>query len=141
VDLELVERIKELEGFRRYAYECSQGALTIGYGTVIERGGHGIPEFIAELLIRDYLQTLQARFETQGWFRSLDPDRQAAALEMGYQMGYEGVLGFSRMIEAIEHSEWDRVKAEALDSQWAKQTPARADLTSSRLAYGARAEQ
>jgi lysozyme len=56
---------------------------------------------------------------------------------MGYQMGYEGVMGFTRMIEAIEHSEWDQVKAEALDSQWARQTPARADLVSSRIAYGA----
>ena len=140
MDLELVERIKSAEGYRRFAYECSVGALTVGYGTVIERGGHGIPEFIAELLIRDYLQTLQARFEAHGWFRSLDPARQAAVLEMGYQMGYEGVMGFTRMIEAIEASDWDIVKLEALDSNWAQQTPARADVVSSRVAYGSEAD-
>lgn len=135
-DPDLIERLKAFEGYRRFAYECSQGKLTIGYGTVIENGGHGIPEYIAELLIRDYLQTLVTRFEALPWYRMLDDHRQQAVVEMGYQMGFEGVLGFRKMIAAIEESDWSRVEAEALDSQWARQTPARASDVGGRLAYG-----
>lgn len=135
-DPDLIERLKAFEGYRRFAYECTQGKLTIGYGTVIENGGHGIPEYIAELLIRDYLQTLVTRFEALPWYRMLDDHRQQAVVEMGYQMGFEGVLGFRKMISAIEESDWSRVEAEALDSQWARQTPARASDVGGRLAYG-----
>lgn len=136
MDLELLERLKAFEGYRRYAYECTAGRLTIGYGTMIEDGGHGVPEFIAELLLRDYIQTLETRFKSQGWYRALDDRRQAAVLEMGYQLGYDGVLGFRRMIAAIKDSDWDGVLAEAMDSKWARQTPRRAADVAHRLAYG-----
>lgn len=133
----LVERLKAFEGFRRYVYECSEGRLTIGYGTMIEEGGHGIPEYIADLLLRDCLRTLKTRFEAQRWYKALDDQRQSAILEMGYQMGFEGVLGFRRMIEAIEQSDWPRAKAEALDSRWATQTPGRAADVAERICRGA----
>ena len=135
-DPDLVALIKRHEGFRRYAYECSEGRLTIGFGTMIEPGGHGIPEYIAELLLLDYLSTLRSRFEALDWFKALDPGRQNAVLEMGYQLGYDGVLGFRKMIRAIKASDWDAVLAEALDSRWARQTPARAKDVGGRLAYG-----
>lgn len=135
-DPDLVALIKEHEGYRRFAYECSQGRLTVGYGTVIENGGHGIPEYIAELLLLDYLATLRTRFEALDWFQALDSGRRRAVLEMGYQLGFEGVLGFQRMIGAIEKSDWPAVYAEALDSQWAKQTPARARHVAHRIAHG-----
>ena len=136
-DPELVALVKAHEGYRRYAYECSQGRLTVGYGTMIEAGGHGIPEYIAELLLLDYLATLGSRFEALDWFKALDTSRRRAVLEMGYQLGYEGVLGFRRMIDAIQASDWPAVYAEALDSRWARQTPARARDVAHRIAYGA----
>jgi lysozyme len=136
MDAFLIDRLKAHEGYRRFAYECSEGRLTIGYGTMIENGGHGVPEYIAELLLRDYLQTLETRFAALDWYKSLDDNRRGAILEMGYQMGYEGVLGFRKMIEAVGDHDWDRVLSEALDSRWARQTPARANDVARRLAYG-----
>jgi lysozyme len=132
----LIDRLKRFEGFRRYAYECSEGKLTIGYGTMIERGGHGVPERIAELLLIDYAEQLTKRFDELEWFQSLDQTRREAVIEMAYQMGYDGVLGFKRMIAAIKAEDWGRVHKEALDSRWAKQTPARAGDVAERLAYG-----
>ena len=104
---------------------------------MIEQGGHGIPEWVAELLLRDYLETLLSRFMTHSWFKQLDDARRSGILSMGYQMGYEGVLGFKRMIDAMKHSDWDRAYSEALDSRWARQTPARAEEVAKRVAYGA----
>ena len=136
----LIDRLKRFEGFRRYAYECSEGKLTIGYGTMIERGGHGVPERIAELLLIDYTEQLTKRLDGLEWFQSLDQTRREAVIEMAYQMGYDGVLGFKRMIAAINAGDWGRVHIEALDSRWAEQTPARARDVARRLAYGAQAQ-
>ena len=132
----LIDRLKRFEGFRRYAYQCSQGKLTIGYGTMIERGGYGVPEHIAEALLIEYTEQLTRRFEELDWFRDLDQPRREAIIEMAYQMGYDGVLGFERMINAIKAEDWGRVHAEALDSRWAEQTPARARDVARRIAYG-----
>jgi lysozyme len=135
-DPDLLARVKQFEGYRRHAYRCSLGHLTIGYGTMIEEGGHGVPSYIAELLLRDYLQTIETRLKAHDWFGELSTPRQHCILEMAYQMGVEGVLGFENMIEAIKRSDWVQAEAEALDSLWAKQTPARARDVAERLRQG-----
>lgn len=135
-DPELLERLKKFEGYRRHAYHCSLGHLTIGFGTMIEEGGHGVPEYIAELLLRDYLQTIDTRLRVHSWYCDLDTARQHCILEMAYQMGVEGVLGFRNMIAAIQKGDFIEAAAQALDSLWARQTPARANDVAERLAAG-----
>lgn len=103
---------------------------------MIEEGGHGVPEYIAELLLRDYLQTIDTRLRVHEWFTELDEPRQHCILEMSYQMGVEGVQGFSKMIEALRNDDYPRAAAEALDSLWAKQTPSRARDVAQRLRDG-----
>ena len=136
MEAELLERIKKFEGYRRYAYRCSLDHLTIGYGTMIEDGGHGIPEFVAELLLRDYLETIQTRLKAHDWFNALNEPRQHCILEMAYQMGVEGVLAFKMMIQSLKDKDWEGARTNALDSLWAKQTPARAKDVADRLAVG-----
>ena len=132
----LLDRLKKFEGYRRHVYSCSLGHLTIGYGTMIEEGGHGVPEYIAELLLRDYLQTIESRMRAHEWFCELNQARQHCILEMAYQMGVEGVLGFQMMIAALQRGDYLEAGAQALDSLWAKQTPARANDVAERLASG-----
>jgi lysozyme len=55
---------------------------------------------------------------------------------MAYQMGVEGVQGFSKMIAALQVGDYPRAADEALDSLWAKQTPARARDVAQRLESG-----
>ena len=45
---------------------------------------------------------------------------------MAYQIGVNGLLKFKKMISAIEFGDWEEAERQALDSKWAKQTPARA---------------
>lgn len=135
-DPELLDRIKEHEGYRRHVYECSLGRLTVGYGTMLEQGGHGVPEYIAELLLRDYLQTIESRLKVHDWYTDLSTARQHCILEMAYQMGVEGVMGFGNMIAALQREDYETAESEALDSLWAKQTPARAKDVAGRLRAG-----
>ena len=64
--------------------------------------------------------------KTKPVFLTLSKQRQDALIEMGFQMGVEGLLRFERMWQAIEAGDFETAYSEALDSRWAKQTPKRA---------------
>lgn len=133
---DLIDRLKSHEGYRRFAYECSEGRLTIGYGTMIENGGHGIPEPIAEALLTDYVNVIYAQMSKHLWFTNLNQARQECIVEMCYQLGVEGVSEFKNMISSLRAEIWQGAAEHALDSLWAKQTPARAAEIARRLAEG-----
>ena len=133
---ELTSRLQAFEGYNRYAYECSAGKITIGYGTMIEPGGYGIPEDVATLLLEQAIADTRKSLSAHLWFRDLNEARQECLIEMAYQMGVFGVLGFSRMIEALTLEDWEQAAREALDSLWAQQTPDRAIDVANRLAAG-----
>ena len=132
----LIDRLKAHEGYRRFAYECSEGRLTIGYGTMIENGGHGIPEPIAEALLTDYVNVIYAQMSAHRWFTDLNQARQECIVEMCYQLGVEGVSEFKNMISSLKAEIWLGAAEHALDSLWARQTPARAAEVARRLAAG-----
>ena len=133
---DVIDRLKSHEGYRRFAYECSEGRLTIGYGTMIENGGHGIPEPIAEALLTDYVNVIYAQMSKYRWFTDLNQARQECIVEMCYQLGVEGVSEFKNMISSLKAEIWLGAAEHALDSLWAKQTPARAAEIARRLAEG-----
>jgi len=123
---ELIERIKRHEGFSRHAYACPAGYLTIGYGLNIEPSGYGLDEDLAEQALCRVLLDVEGRLMDMPWFESLDLVRGGVVLEMAYQMGVSGMLGFRKMIEAIERKDWETAAVEMLDSRWHQQTPGRA---------------
>ena len=54
--------------------------------------------------------------------------------EMIFQMGYEGVSKFEKTLEYIKNEQWELASTEMLDSNWAIQTPKRADELSKLMA-------
>jgi len=66
-------------------------------------------------------------------FKDLTPTRQDALIEMGFQMGMRGLLGFNRMWDAIEAGDFQTAHNEALDSLWSLQTPNRARRVAAKL--------
>ena len=44
-----------------------------------------------------------------------------------YQLGYDGGMKFEKMWKALEQNDYQTAAKEALDSNWAKQTPERAN--------------
>lgn len=122
----LVNFIKQNEGYRRFAYVCSAGRLTIGYGTRIDHGGHGISEAVAEAALVERIgQDLNA-LSRLDWFMALDDVRQFAIQDMAYQMGVRGVQGFRKMIAALSVQDYETAADEVIDSLYARQTPGRA---------------
>ena len=79
------------------------------------------------IMVRSELSTAKPVFLT------LSKERQDALIEMGFQMGVEGVLKFERMWAAIEDGDFETAYSEALDSLWSRQTPTRARRVAAKL--------
>jgi lysozyme len=120
----LVAMVGNNEGFRPTAYVCPAGRLTIGFGTNLEAG---ITKEEGELLLRSRLAKLYGELERYEWFPALDYPRRAVLVDLAYNLGLAGLMGFSRMIDAIKREAWDEAAAHLLDSKYArKDVPNRA---------------
>lgn len=123
--------VRKHEGYRQFVYKCSAGKLTIGIGLNIEDEGLTEEEAIF-LMQRKLIERERALKEIKGLtFTMLSQYRQAALLDMAYQLGVTGLLRFANMWSALAAGQFKKAAAEALDSLWAKQTPSRAK----RIAY------
>lgn len=139
---EIIRQLKKDEGRviengLHVPYEDHLGFETIGYGTLIDpKKGGGLDEEEAEFLLKNRLKKLHLELSQNDWFVEISPTRQAAIMMMAYQLGVSGVLGFKKMIAAIEVQNWDLVFLEALDSKWNTQTPGRAERIAKQLVTG-----
>lgn len=135
----IADILKREEGWRPCAYEDSEGYLTIGYGFLIDerRPGAGITKGEGELILLNRIDRLLAELGTRiAFWKELSDGRQAALVCMAYQLGVSGVMGFAKMLDAMGNEDWQRARREALDSAWAKQTPARAERVAKMIEEG-----
>ena len=129
--------IKREEGFSARPYLCSEGFVTIGYGTKLHNSRGMNPEDfslrvnedVAFALLKDEVSFLEFRIahSSRGsTYRGLSLERKAIILSMAYQLGISGVLQFKNMWEAISVQNFPLAADEMLDSKWATQTKGRA---------------
>jgi lysozyme len=124
----LIEDLKRHEGFIPYAYVCTSGFLTIGYGTLIDqKAGGGIPEDICALILARHVDDNVDKVNTvMPWLKKHPEHVQRAVHNMCYQMGVTGVLKFAKTLGMIKEGKYHAAADNALLSKWAKQTPKRA---------------
>lgn len=117
--------IKQHEGLRLTVYSDSLGNPTIGYGRELAR--RGINETEARILLdRDIAEHWAELAHAFPVVHTLLPARQAALLDMAYNLGVPGLARFRRMWDAIHAGDWPQAAREALDSRWAGQVGGRA---------------
>lgn len=130
--------IKKHEGFDSFAYKCTSGKWTIGYGRNIDRaGGRGISAIEAEYLLDNDLSQITTELtKTFDWFAGLGHIRKAAIIDMAYQLGMAGFKGFKQTIALLSIGNFEKASEQMLLSKWAKQTPERAKDISSIIRTG-----
>ena len=145
--LESMERqLIDDEGWRSKPYRCTSGHLTIGVGHRMLPHEITHPIDAIEWDSAKIFKTLRSDlhlairgcemiFGREKW-NTLSPRRQAALTNMAFQMGAGKLRGFRKMINAIFAEQWETAHAEALDSRWARQTPARANRVAKLLLEG-----
>ena len=113
------------EGLRLKPYRCPAGKLTIGVGRNLD--DRGISEAEAMVLLDNDILIVEAELDhALPWWRTLPDKPQRAVADMAFNMGVPRLLGFRRMLEALQRGDYDTPSAEAQDSQWAKQVGIRA---------------
>ena len=136
----LREHIQRHEGCVLKPYPCPAGALTIGYGHNLD--AKGITRPVAEIMLdedlRDaYHEALHLESpDGAPVFQRLDPVRQEVLVHMVFNLGFAGVLGFTRMLTALAEGDYERASAEMYDSRWAKQVYGRANSLAQQMRTG-----
>lgn len=130
MEAKLMDRIKEQlvrhEGLRLKPYRCTAGKLTIGIGRNLD--DCGITESEAYImLINDIMnceKQLQARIPDI--YNQLDEVRKSVLLNMCFNLGINGLLGFKNTLAFVKAGDWERAANGMLASKWAKQVGRRA---------------
>lgn len=118
----LIKQLILHEGSEKFAYECSEGYLTIGVGRNIDpEGGIGLNHQEIYYLLRNDLERVYRELSILSWFDDLDSVRQDALVNMCFNLGLPKLMGFSKMLAALAEGKYALAAAEALDSKWAKQ--------------------
>jgi lysozyme len=138
VKTELVRQLKGDEGVIPHAYRDSLGFWTIGVGRLIDKrkGGCLRPDEITYLLNNDVDDRIDALTRRLPWFQDLDDARRGALLNMSFQLGVEGLLGFERTLTLIREGKYENAAHAMLQSRWAQQTPERAQRIAEQMRTG-----
>lgn len=107
------------EGLRLKPYRCTAGKLTIGVGRNLE--DKGISHDEAMILLRNDIAEVTAQLERFDWFRALGPVRRKVLIDMCFNLGMAGLMGFKQMIEALKRADYERAADEMVNSRWYRQ--------------------
>jgi lysozyme len=135
-----LEMLKRHEGFRATCYHCTAGKLTVGYGynleanplhltksmiDEIEKSGmtQDYAENLLKMMVNKIDKTLQIKIEG---FQKLDDARRWVLINMCYNMGLNGLLGFKNTLEFIRKGSYESAAYNMMKSKWAAQVKGRA---------------
>lgn len=137
----LTALIAQHEGLRLKPYKDSVGKWSIGYGRNLE--DVGISQNEANAMLRSDVSNAYRdayRFE---WFKILDDARQAAIVNMIFNLGLPRFKGFTNTIAFLESGKCQEAAAEILKgsgpggkSKWYSQVGKRAEEISEMLLSG-----
>jgi lysozyme len=134
------ERLTFHEGMKLTPYKCAAGKTTIGVGhnceareftdeekKAIGDWQKGITKNMALMILRNDMEICLKDLRKLGFWYYLDDERRYALLDMCFQLGFQGLSKFKKMLEAIRVKNYSEAYKQCLDSDYARQTPARAN--------------
>ena len=136
--MNIIDQLRRDEGEKFSVYQDHLGYWTIGVGVLVDgRKGGAITPAESAFLLQNRLDDRERVLDRAlPWFKTLDPVRRAALLNMAYQLGSAGLLQFVRSLDAIRDSRYAVAESYLLDSLWARQTPERARRVARQVATG-----
>lgn len=125
------------EGYRAKPYIDSEGYPTGGIGIRLGPKGASlgmyqftIPLNVAKLWALTHAQDMEARLSSssalQGVWGGLEQARKDALINMAFQLGFDGLMNFKKMLAAVRAGNWQEATRQGKDSKWYGQTKDRA---------------
>jgi len=124
------------EGIQKFVYKDSLGFDTIGIGRCVSPGKEGLTVDECMYLLRNDITNVYTQLLRIDWFNKLDIPRQNVIIEMTFNLGLQGMLGFKGMISAIQEQRYTKAAIEMLNSKWATQVKGRAARLAKRMEFG-----
>jgi lysozyme len=118
-------QLKRNEGRRPRPYQDTKGIWTVGYGTNLTTGS--LSEAAMTQMLVDRLQDVETACLSLPIWKDLSEPRQWVLLDMGYTMGFAGLMEFTEMYNALKAGDYAGAAAALRDSKWANEVGARAD--------------
>ena len=121
----LREQLARDEGLRLKPYRDDTGHLTIGIGRNLDAEGISMAE--ADFMLDNDITAVTADvYSHLDWAYTLSEARRGVLLNMAFNLGIAGLLGFRHFLAAMKVGDWDTASKEMLDSHWAVQVGDRA---------------
>ena len=133
----LKDQLKRHEGRRLDLYKCPAGKWTIGYGRNLE--ARGISRDEAELMLDNDIKFYTEQVEKSlPWAKTdLNEARKSVLVNMAFNMGMVGLLGFKKMLAAARRGDYVSAAAEMVMSDWYQQVgPGRGGELTRQMAEG-----
>lgn len=134
----LVDIIGKHEGFREKKYKDTKGIWTIGYGFNMESktfpdelvkkwDKNGITKAEADKILKEHIESIiKSLKKIQPWIFKLSVARQAAIIDLTFNMGAGWFSMFSNTILLIKSDRFKSAATALLNSRYAKQVGLRA---------------
>lgn len=137
----LIEELRRDEGVRYSPYIDSVGVNTVGVGHNLEASPLKLTYPISDeqvnlILSADLVSVFHDLDGNIGWWRTLSYPRQRVLANMCFNLGITRLLGFRRMLLAVERGHYDQAAREMLQSKWATQVFGRAVRLAEMMAKG-----
>lgn len=136
--MNITEQLLRDEGEVLHAYQDSLGFWTIGVGRLIDkRKGGGISKTESAYLLSNDIAAREEALDARiPWWNELNDARRGVLLNMSFQMGVEGLMGFVNTMRMVREGDYAGAARGMLNSKWATQTPERAMRLSEQMRTG-----
>lgn len=123
--MDIYTQLMRDEGVRHKMYKDSEGIETIGVGHNLR--AKAISQRAVEVILEDDVtDTIRELHEALPWLKDLSDARQGVLINMAFNLGVQGLLGFKNTLKAIQEGRWEDARKGILDSKYAKQVGPRA---------------
>lgn len=135
---EITKQLRRDEGVVDHAYQDHLGWWTIGVGRLIDKrkGGRLTDDEIDYLLANDIAEKERELEASVSFYKRLDEARKGVLLNMAFNLGVQGLLGFRNTLKLIEAGKYEEASKEMLKSKWARQVGDRAVRLSKQMLTG-----
>lgn len=131
----LFVQLETHEGVSLKPYTDTVGKLTIGVGRNLT--DRGISEEESDVLLLNDIGRVRVELhETFPWFDALDSVRQAAIVNIAFNIGLTRLRTFRKALAAMAHKQYGQASDEFMDSKWARQVGARAAELAAQIRTG-----
>ena len=131
--------IRDEGGYQAFVYNDSVGIPTIGVGRNISKSGGGLSIYEQDLMLNNDI-TAKTIEVLRGipWSYTLDGVRFEVLVNMAFNLGMMGLLGFPKFLAALKIGNYTLASSEMLNSKWATQVGTRANRLAQQIILGIR---